>query len=1056
MAKIKERLNSPCIIRTRRFNCELNLLHFSINIKLFIMNKKFSTLVAGLALVSSVASAATSLDTTIKLKEGGNDGLFQIATGTAKDSVLYLTKDDSLKLMKATDVTPDMFASTLWCVNVESFNQGQAPKFDFTNKAYGRILEISMDGMSGLVAGAVSDSLIVGGDVNGWAFSSTFKDGVQTEKPLFSYFDKDSVVALEHYDGNALRAVKYHASATINHTVYSLVKPSRITLDAKALNTTFGMVADGKSFKLVFDKVANPNVFANELTAVKDTLTDYVILANKSTGKYLRVDSAYNNTTGVKFVKLTDSTSVATYLADEAAAQASTGDSKHYAFKFEYEPAADSVIITVAGARLVKEDGKSWKDSYISTNRDSLHVYVQDLVTSSVLTVGTDSSDIKLGFGGCGDPVTSTKTTIPSDLYVIKSTDGKYLAAPIHGDSTVQWVTLEKNVNVWTMPSYQWVVEKQNANSKTSKINITNREFGKLITSFTGIQLDTNKDAYAAVADDKGVSKAVSVEGFTAATSDIKKDSILGYKYLDNEDLLVTRYKFRYLHEFSDDYYAGVNTEENDSILYVGAKSGFSLKQSATDETYGYTSTAVADLKPLYRKVYTLKIRNAKLIFGAKADSVVLDKEGRFAVSEKVTPITFLLKANNEKAIDEKETLFYAFIKTGADTVKVGTDDNNLWMKSQLMTESRTSAFSVEVDDAPLYRRFNTTKENTVASDDPDTLKFFRVNNTADMLFEDAYSVYSKDKEINFLGVNNNIQYPDAKRAIYVDTAYVDRGTGYIKPQYMLAVGVNVVPGIDAEPCPLEHNHGYDKDGKPLDKWTCSHATPGTDGYIRGRYLINAVDSAKVNGAYAGAVRDADYIWNNQVRLAFVEAIHKADTLYILDGANADLTDPVDFTKLPVASKKYLGDNTHKNVVFSFRLLEEGSDNFLIESAETDGEMIAPMKGGWVKIQNGVPVISYAAFSDAANEAEIFNVEKTSETPTANEPGLSTKTVSVVAGNGTVTINGAANKTVVITNVLGQTIANTVLSSDNAEIAAPAGVVVVAVEGEAAVKAIVK
>ncbi|MFV0581043.1 MAG: DUF6383 domain-containing protein, partial [Parabacteroides gordonii] len=40
--------------------------------------------------------------------------------------------------------------------------------------------------------------------------------------------------------------------------------------------------------------------------------------------------------------------------------------------------------------------------------------------------------------------------------------------------------------------------------------------------------------------------------------------------------------------------------------------------------------------------------------------------------------------------------------------------------------------------------------------------------------------------------------------------------------------------------------------------------------------------------------------------------------------------------------------------------------------------------------------------------------------------------------------------------VLGQTIANTVLSSDNATISAPAGVVVVAIEGEAAVKAIVK
>ena len=226
------------------------------------MNKKFSTLVAGLALVSSVASAA--LDTSIKLKEGGNDGLFQLSVGTTpNDSVLYLTKDDSLKLMKASDVTPGMFASTLWCVNVESFNQGQAPKFDFTNKAYGRILEISMDGLKDLPAGNVSDSLIVGGDINGWAFSSTFKDGVQTEKPLFSYFDNDSVVALEHHDGNALRAVKYHASeiADIDHTVFSLVKPSRMVLNAAALHTMLGMNADGESFKLSFNKTANGSGF---------------------------------------------------------------------------------------------------------------------------------------------------------------------------------------------------------------------------------------------------------------------------------------------------------------------------------------------------------------------------------------------------------------------------------------------------------------------------------------------------------------------------------------------------------------------------------------------------------------------------------------------------------------------------------------------------------------------------------------------------------------------------------------------------------------------------
>lgn len=77
------------------------------------------------------------------------------------------------------------------------------------------------------------------------------------------------------------------------------------------------------------------------------------------------------------------------------------------------------------------------------------------------------------------------------------------------------------------------------------------------------------------------------------------------------------------------------------------------------------------------------------------------------------------------------------------------------------------------------------------------------------------------------------------------------------------------------------------------------------------------------------------------------------------------------------------------------------------------------------------------------------------ETPTANE-GVEVSEVKVIAGEGNVTIAGAQGKKVVISNILGQVVANTVIASDNATIAAPAGVVVVAVEGEAAVKAIVK
>ncbi len=1045
------------------------------------MNKKFTTLLAGLVLMASTASAAT-VNKDIKLKEGANDGLYQIVNeqgGTKK----YLMVDKNGLLSVATPAIAS-YSNSLWCVNIDRYVQGQTPKFDFTNRMHGFVLDLDLNqallGQENLDKNGLSAALSVGGDIAGWAFSSTYANGVEEKKPLFSYFKADSVIALK-VDGNAIKAVKLGADQvttklTSDEFLFSLESPTELVLTKDALNKMLGSEEKGTSFQLTFGKVADPNVFANELTAVSDTLNDegngmFVTLINKKTGKYLRVDTAYSNTTGVKFVQITDTTSA--YVYEQSVKTDPAGlNGRNYAFQFKYFPAKDSMAIWVNSAITEKsDDAKKWIESdatdrkKFATDKDDLRVLMQDLGKTCVLTIGEGSSDIKLGFATC-KPVATTKTTVPSDLYVIKSADGKYLAVPLH-DQKAQWITLEKNVNVWTMPSFQWVVE-QNSKSDISPIKITNREFGNSVKVFDNVQLD--KNTAVVLDDEKGVAKGVNPGGFIAATAEVKADSLLGYKYLNEEDLQITRYKFRYLHEFSDDYYVGVNSEVNDSILYVGGKSPFALQVKDKLAKYGYKSDKVAGLKDLYRQSYTLKIRNAKLIFGAKAENVAVDAEGRFAISDYfdgkahngkvINPSVFYIKTNNEKAIDEKETLFYAFVNLETPNKKAGTDDNNLWLKNQIMTESRTSAFSVEVDESPLYRRFNTEKEGVVANDDPDTLKFFRVNNPADMLFEDAHSTYSEGKEINFLGVNNNIQFPDAKRAIYVDTAYVNRGTGYIKPQYLLGVDVRIIKGKKAEPCPLDHNHGFDKDGNALNEWTCSHATPGTSDYVRARYLINAVDSAKVGG-YDGEIRTEgknkigeNYIWNNQVRLAFVEAIHKADTLYILKGDTAAWADPVDFSKLP--NKIRLDNNLHKNVVFSFRLLEEGSDNFLIESAATQNQpSIAPMKGGWVKIQNGVPVVSYDAFDDAANESEIFNVEKTSETPTENE-SLSTSEVSIQTIAGAVIVKNAAGKSVKVTNILGQPLAETVLTSDNATVGVPAGIVVVAIEGEDAVKTVVK
>ncbi|MDD2438270.1 MAG: DUF6383 domain-containing protein [Massilibacteroides sp.] len=79
----------------------------------------------------------------------------------------------------------------------------------------------------------------------------------------------------------------------------------------------------------------------------------------------------------------------------------------------------------------------------------------------------------------------------------------------------------------------------------------------------------------------------------------------------------------------------------------------------------------------------------------------------------------------------------------------------------------------------------------------------------------------------------------------------------------------------------------------------------------------------------------------------------------------------------------------------------------------------------------------------------------TSEAPVANDNVVAV-TFSVVSSEGAILVKGAAGKKVVVSNILGQTIASTVLTSDNVTIAAPKGIVVVAVQGEEAVKAIVK
>jgi hypothetical protein len=402
---------------------------------------------------------------------------------------------------------------------------------------------------------------------------------------------------------------------------------------------------------------------------------------------------------------------------------------------------------------------------------------------------------------------------------------------------------------------------------------------------------------------------------------------------------------------------------------------------------------------------------------------------------------------------------------------------------------TRISTFRMEKDTDPIYRRFDQAQYegpgDGTERDAPKTVKFFQFDNRQNFLYENAGSPEFPSHvqywtgqqagfgERNYLGDINVDQYPAAKTMtnIYVDTAYVNRGTGYIKPQYMLVI---------------------DPDKTEVDD-ICNPATGqpikvGED-YLRGKFLINANDSAHKYGTL-----HKEYMWNTQwERLIFVDAVHARDYLFILEGLGNDLlktltwdgtssgvvnidklvaasktmvTDPVTNLQVPQVTSIFLGDNTHKDCVFSFRLIERDANDFLIES-ESNGRgvepIIRPCEGGWVKIQNNVPMISRATregiiYVDAMIEGTVFNVSPGDgglETATGSE-AVETAKVTVIGGNGAITVQGAAGKRVVITNVLGQSLTNTVLTSDNATVTVPSGIVVVSVEGEKAVKAIVK
>ena len=1066
------------------------------------MNKKFSTLLAGVALFG--ATSAFAGNNVPSLIEGTNDGLYQLKT----PGNLYLAVNAKGELVTVDNVTADNVASTLWCTTVTVENQGKAPIYDFVNKGAEALLSVTMDDFAKNAMQTTKNSL-VGGEIAGWAFSGTYANALETNRPLYSYFQEDSVVGLV-VEGTNVRLKKAGGKAAdisgAKFATFTLVEADGIALNAKQINTKLGIQDAANGVKLTFNPDRNNTSLENPFSDVAFIAKDardgsFVYVTRKADNQYLHVDTAYTNKNSDKFLAFNYKKALSTDLADQGK------------FLFTYFPSHDSLVIQVKQATRLSASVKDWKTALttpgnhktiIANNKTAKnYVTIQDLVKADEIRIVTiadvKETDITLGFTGCVQAGTD-KVSLEDGLYVIQNAEtNKYLASPIHVDGAAsEWVTVDKaEQNVMHMPAYQWVVLKTKTSEyflSTSPVNVTNREYPSLKnptynTTDKVLKNGASWQLTQAEGSKLYYCKALSSDSLVITKitdKNILGDKYLGYKYLTDDELMITNYAFNYFNPYTMDKY--IAQVEGDTTLNALQEEAtfFELVKQNNNKTvaYGYTVDAtvqarIEGLAQLERATYQIK---------AGKNMIAVGKENRYVLTENLAPATFYFKENNET----EKGCYYAFID--ADDVnkdnkgnvlsfnnKLGVADQSLkaLLQEQVIEEVRTSAFRIGLADQPLYRRFNHVELDGAVEGNEDATKLlkFKEAYVGDYLMDETNKNFMRE-DMDYLGIGaKNIA--KAGLSFNVRPFNIGKSTQYqIKPQYLVYVSETENKGTEGKPCDATNHKHMNANGEPCGPEDCIHATPAVPGFNRYKLLVSFADSVEAKDVVKG---EELYHFGKYHRVGFVDAVEQDSVLYILgehfenvatkDLSMEDIKKVVKGINLKVA----VTEDTHHNYTWSFRYIDpakaanevEEDRAFLIESnvepKGNKGESIAPTNAAWLKNQNNCLVLSdpeESEFEEAktgGDNALIFNIEKGSadDMATDNEE-IATSEVTVIAGEGNVTIAGAAGKKVVVSNILGQVVANTVITSDNATIAAPAGVVVVAVEGEEAVKAIIK
>ena len=681
-----------------------------------------------------------------------------------------------------------------------------------------------------------------------------------------------------------------------------------------------------------------------------------------------------------------------------------------------------------------------------------------------------------------------TRTKVDQGLYFIKDVaTEKYVVDNFVGKLMLDAETAVQNYN--DMPATMWVV-KTTGCGLVPTVAVYNREYadevyeGQLYSNEDGSVyfINQNFDSFT----DKQLLHTDNYKFNTVADGEATTSVYHGYGHLTSDDLLYTKYYLNYNLFANPNLYLNVTATksfaptEGQATTYelTEAKNVFDVNGTAIDVPFGYG--AQIGLPQLIRTGYVLKVSDKNLIDNDKVYVYLVEPKGKTpyykamtkeeaaaATDENPKLAVFYLKAD-QRMHSDLDTRAYVLIDINNGTT---LDVANGWMQANCedapgdmtylrldnMAQERATAFSINIDPRPLYMDLGEIGKN---------INIFRGRGTgAEYLFEDTNNQSNAPqvvKGFGYLGMTAEKIKPIGEgktTALYAD--YVVSSTDRM-PQYLFVVRPDSVK--DGKWC---NTHGYNPN--------CEHEID-YNGYLAGSFLINLTDS--IEGGTNMLNNPDVYKWQSYTRLGFVEGVHQVEGeneyLYILknglklaDLKNKDgVLDPRDLYDASKFEKKEL-TGLHKNYAFSLRYTDDDHKDFLLESNKAGVSHVASFKGAWVKIHNGVPVLAeYEVdngnhqddddkMKELINQAQIFNLEDTEDFATSNE-GVSTSTVSVIAGEGVITITNAAGKKVSVSNILGQTVATQTISSDNVTISAPAGIVVVSVDGEDAVKAIVK